>query len=831
IDLTASHTGIEINDTLPSELTPIGEVTVDGGTGSSTGSHPTLVSGLSLAAGERVTVSYQARVDNTPLLGGERLTNTAAIQSDQLPTDIQDASAVRIKPADGDSDGIADLFDSAPNDPTLPESYAPQIYITYSDNENNLGTGTPDDDMAPNSIRATSTNHPIEFNIWVDQALPSQNALLSILSEDVDWPNEFNEVYLNGHKLQEMVGDDDLFNSTVFIIPDISWVNLGNNLVQLEVNVNESSTWSTQVFNGQIIADFKDEPIGKASIRSLATTSATVGYDDTFTVTLEVDTTDPISQAVRLELVLRDANGTAVAFDESDAAREFVATSGDEPHQWIVTLPSSGGDGIWTLSTVIYDFENSTFSDYAALPIAVPNSLSATPIISGISPSEGFAEAAIVITGTNFMADNTTCTVGGVPLQNQFIPNGNTVTGTISDTLGIESHDVVCTTLYGSDTSADGFTLLNTPPIAVNDDAGAVSQNASILINVLTNDFDTNGDSLSVGTVGSTADGTTALSGTTHIVFTPTADFAGTTVFTYTAFDGNDYSNPATVFLTVTGSAPSARDDAVFIRRDDAGQLTNMGSMVSGQPVTISVLSNDSNAEARDSESSGLTILSASSGSRGGSVTVNQNGLWIEYTPSGSFTGSEQFTYTVENSVRLTDTATVTVTIVNGDGGITADPEDGDSTIIIPNAGISDTLTVTLTIPEESADETLTLIYNDQDEPSGPVLEDDLGLFYFTLDAYIDNSLQTSYMFSTPITLTLEYSDVDIENLPLGENSLEVWRWDGTQWSRDGIISVILTPESNQITIEIDRPGEYAVIANLNFSYPLPLYLEEAVLE
>ena len=59
-----------------------------------------------------------------------------------------------------------------------------------------------------------------------------------------------------------------------------------------------------------------------------------------------------------------------------------------------------------------------------------------------------------------------------------------------------------------------------------------------------------------------------------------------------------------------------------------------------------------------------LTIVSVSSGSAGGTVEIGVLGRSIVYTPSPAFSGTETFTYTIEDNGGASDTATVSVNVV-----------------------------------------------------------------------------------------------------------------------------------------------------------------------
>jgi len=88
---------------------------------------------------------------------------------------------------------------------------------------------------------------------------------------------------------------------------------------------------------------------------------------------------------------------------------------------------------------------------------------------------------------------------------------------------------------------------------------------------------------------------------------------------------------------------------------------------VCGNPVTIDVLANDTSSGPLDIST--VTIVNPPIV---GTVNVNNDGT-ITYTPSSAITGSDGFTYTVDNTFGQTsNTATVTVDLLcaGGDASI-----------------------------------------------------------------------------------------------------------------------------------------------------------------
>jgi hypothetical protein len=67
-------------------------------------------------------------------------------------------------------------------------------------------------------------------------ALPVNSAALLVRANDVDWAiNETDYVYLNGHQLGTLTGLNNIWSTTVFPIPDLSWVEDGPNVLQFRL--------------------------------------------------------------------------------------------------------------------------------------------------------------------------------------------------------------------------------------------------------------------------------------------------------------------------------------------------------------------------------------------------------------------------------------------------------------------------------------------------------------------------------------------------------------------------------------------------------------------
>ena len=88
-----------------------------------------------------------------------------------------------------------------------------------------------------------------------------------------------------------------------------------------------------------------------------------------------------------------------------------------------------------------------------------------------------------------------------------------------------------------------------------NDDTAATDEDTPVTIDVLGNDSDIDGDTLSVDSVTDPANGS-VVNNDTDVNYTPDANFTGSDAFTYPVSDGHGGTDTATVTITVEGSSP-----------------------------------------------------------------------------------------------------------------------------------------------------------------------------------------------------------------------------------------------------------------------------------
>ena len=141
----------------------------------------------------------------------------------------------------------------------------------------------------------------------------------------------------------------------------------------------------------------------------------------------------------------------------------------------------------------------------------------------------------------------------------------------------------------------------NTQPDAT-DDNEETDEDAALTIQdskLLANDSDSDGDPLTIVSVGGADHGTTKLHSDGSIIYTPDANFNGTDSFTYSIGDGNGGTDTATVTVTVNASddAPVAKNDAVNTRPAEAVVIAPLANDTDpdGDPLSVVNFTNPTN--------------------------------------------------------------------------------------------------------------------------------------------------------------------------------------------------------------------------------------------
>ena len=181
-----------------------------------------------------------------------------------------------------------------------------------------------------------------------------------------------------------------------------------------------------------------------------------------------------------------------------------------------------------------------------------------------------------------------------------------------------------------------------------NPDFFSVDEDTQLTGNVLLNDVEVDGESMTAVLGVPPAHGTIDLHADGTFVYNPDLNFNGTDTFTYFANDGIENSAATTVTITVlpVNDAPVAVDDEVTTKEDTA--------------IQIPILANDSDVD-DVLDVSMIVIITAP---EHGTLVVNTTTGTVTYTPELNYFGEDSFSYQLKDPHgALSDAATVAITV------------------------------------------------------------------------------------------------------------------------------------------------------------------------
>jgi serine/threonine protein phosphatase PrpC len=332
---------------------------------------------------------------------------------------------------------------------------------------------------------------------------------------------------------------------------------------------------------------------------------------------------DPDWDTMTVTAVGSPAHGTASI--NGDNTVTYTPTSGVTAATDSFTYTISDGQGGSSIATVVVYLSDRS------------------PEAFDTSASPHGSAATINVLGNDFDPDGDTLTVSavGTPGHGTASINGDntvTYTPTAGTTAATDSFTYTISDGHGGTSTATVILYLSDrPPLAVG--TSASPHGSAVTINVLANDSDPDGDTLTVTAAGTPGHGTATINADNTITYTPIAGTtAATDSFTYTISDGHGGTSSATVVLYLTDRPPVA---------------ANISASPHGNPVTISVLASDS-----DPDGDALTVTSVGTPGHGTAVINADN--TVTYTPTaGTTAATDSFTYNISDGNGGTSTATV----------------------------------------------------------------------------------------------------------------------------------------------------------------------------
>ncbi|MEZ5480057.1 MAG: IPTL-CTERM sorting domain-containing protein [Thiolinea sp.] len=277
-----------------------------------------------------------------------------------------------------------------------------------------------------------------------------------------------------------------------------------------------------------------------------------------------------------------DADGDTLAImSVTQGSSGTVSISGNQ----VVYTPNAGFTGTDSFSYTINDGNGGSATAQVSVTVQAKTTPNTNPVANN--------DSATVTTGSSVnidvLANDTDADGDNLTLTGKTDGSNGTVTLvgdsslTYTPDVGFTGTDSFTYTITdgqgGSSTATVNVTVNDAPPTnsdpVVVDDSASVQQDNAIVIDVLANDTDADGDTLSITAAGGAQHGTVSVSGG-KVTYTPITGYVGTDTFSYSVSDGQGGTDSGTVSVTITAkpdtscTAPpsSPLADKVYYRVD-----------------------------------------------------------------------------------------------------------------------------------------------------------------------------------------------------------------------------------------------------------------------
>ncbi|WGZ92021.1 MAG: Ig-like domain-containing protein [Candidatus Thiocaldithrix dubininis] len=350
------------------------------------------------------------------------------------------------------------------------------------------------------------------------------------------------------------------------------------------------------------------------------TDTVTTNYGAAVTINALSNDTDP-------------ENDTLTVTGNTQASNGTVTRSGNT----FTYTPRSGFSGADSFSYTISDGKGNAATGLVNVTVGAAPNRAPTAVTDTVTTNYGAAITINALSNDTDPENDTLTVTGNTQVSNGTVTrSGNTFTYTPRS--GFSGADSFSYTISdGKGNSATGTVNItvgaapvdNKAPIAVNDTI-STTMGVPVLVNLLANDSDPNGDKIALKTLSNPKNGKLYRMNDSYIFYFPNAGFVGKDSFTYTITDSKGATSTASVAITVAPAnrLPVAKNDVVTAK--------------SGKAVMLNLLANDS-----DPDGDALTVLGATVPSHG-SIRW-QDKKTIIYTPRADYTGWDNFAYTISD--------------------------------------------------------------------------------------------------------------------------------------------------------------------------------------
>ena len=389
-----------------------------------------------------------------------------------------------------------------------------------------------------------------------------------------------------------------------------------------------------------------------ATVRITVTSPLPIARDDTYTTLPGQQLLIPANQGVLLNDIDPFDGSPLSTTDTTQPAGGQVVMNSDGSFTY---TPNPGFNGIDTFTYKATDGPGK--SDPATVTIVVsqtrPTSQADSYATAKNTPISVSIENGVLANDTDPNGDGLVAIVDIAPPASEgtLILNPN---GSFTFTPELTFVGTSTFTYHASDGSEDSnistvsIVVSSSVPVAV-DDEYTTPVNVPLTVpapGFLGNDIDPNSLTLTASIQSTTTNGTLTPSGDGGFSYTPNTGFTGADTFTYTASNGTDVTNLATVKIVVadgTSSGPIAVNDTYQTGIDQTLIVdANTG-----------ILANDTGTNLTPSLVQNVSF---------GTLSLSNDGSF-SYQPNSGYVGFDQFTYQVNDGNNNSNIATVTIAV------------------------------------------------------------------------------------------------------------------------------------------------------------------------